>query len=108
MISVTITEDSVLIRALGVSTRVTEQVADITENVGGGALLETMLGRYVLDRDARAIWFLLNGRNSVGQVVEALATTVGLPTAQLGPPVRDFCARLTELGLAQLAGGTTR
>lgn len=41
MNSVTVTEDSVLIRALAVTARVTEQVADIAENADGGALLET-------------------------------------------------------------------
>jgi Coenzyme PQQ synthesis protein D (PqqD) len=106
--SVTITKDSVLIRALGVNTRVTEQVADMTENADCGALLETMLGRYVLDRDGRAIWLLLDGRRSVDQIVDALAAADGLPAAQLGQPVRDFCARLTELGLVELADGADR
>lgn len=104
---VTITDNSILIRSLDVGTRVMEQVAGTTENADGGALLETMLGRYVLDRDALAIWFLLDGRRSVGQVVDELATTGGLPAAELEQPVRDFCERLTELGLVELADGAT-
>jgi hypothetical protein len=105
MSSVTVTEDSILARGLGVSTRVTEQVAGIAENAGDGALLETMLGRYVLDREGRAIWLLLDGRRSVGQVAEALAAARGLSAAELGAQVREFCAQLTDLRLAELVDG---
>lgn len=100
--TVTVTRDSVFVRAMDSFTRVTEQVAETVTNAQGGALVETMLGRYVLDRDARAIWVLLDGRRSVGQIAAALAASTGLPPEQLELPVRDFCTRLGELRLAEL------
>lgn len=108
MSSVTVTEHSVLARGLGVSTRVVEQVAGIAENADGGVLLETMLGRYVLDRDGRAVWLLLDGQRSVGQVADVLAAAEGVPAAQIVKPVRDFCAQLTDLGLAEPVSSVAR
>lgn len=103
-----INANTVLTRSLGVSTRVTEQVKDLSEGSAGGILLETMLGRYVLDRDASAVWLLLNGRRTVSEIVNALAASEGLTAAQLDQPVRNFCARLTELGLTEAADGASR
>jgi hypothetical protein len=108
MSGVTITKDTVFVRAMDVATRVTEQVTEMVANAEGGALVETMLGRYVLDRDARAIWVLLDGRRSVGQIAGHLAATTGLPPEELVEPVRDLCARLGELRLAELAGSAQR
>lgn len=106
--TVTVTKDSVFVRAIDLFTRVTEQVAETAANAEGGALVETMLGRYVLDRDARAIWVLLDGRRSVGQIAVTLAASTGLPPEQLEQPVRDFCTRLGELRLAELVPGADR
>lgn len=108
MRNVIVTNDSVLVRSLGAATRLADQVAGVTEITDRGVLIETMLGRYVLDRDARAIWLLIDGRRSVGQVVEALAESGSVPAGQLGQPVRELCTRLVELGLAELADGKDR
>lgn len=101
MSTVTISGDSVLIRALDVTTRVTDQIVETVGDSDGGALLETMLGRYVLDRDARAVWLLLDGRRSVSEVVDVIAAANALPVGELQQPVRDFCAQLMELRLAE-------
>lgn len=106
--TVAITRNSVFVRAMGIFTRVPEQVTGTVANAEGGALVETMLGRYGLDRDAWAIWVLLDGRRSVGQIAAALAASTGLPPEQLEQPVRDFCTRLGELRLAELAAGADR
>jgi Coenzyme PQQ synthesis protein D (PqqD) len=106
--SVAISKDSVLIRSLRVSTRVTQQVAGMFEDADGGALLETMLGRYVLDRDGLAIWILVDGNRSIDQIVDELAVASELPATQLDQQVQDFCARLTELGLTELTDGTAQ
>lgn len=108
MPSVSITSDSILARALSVSTRVAEQVADTADDTACGALLETMLGRYVLNRDGRSIWVLIDGRRSVGQIAEALAAADDIPAERLGAAVRDFCAQLNTFGLAEVADGEGR
>jgi len=101
MSTVTISGDSVFIRALDVTTRVTDQIVEKVGDCDGGALLETMLGRYVLDRDARAVWLLLDGRRSVSEVVDVIAAANALAVRELQQPVRDFCAQLMELRLAE-------
>jgi hypothetical protein len=107
MNTATISEASVVARALTVSTRLPDQIADLDEvgevDVTGGALLETMLGRYILDRDGRELWLLIDGARSVGDIAGALAAARGLPAEKLTEPVRAFCARLAELKLVEPA-----
>jgi hypothetical protein len=93
----------VLVRRLDVTARLTDQVVEITERPEGGVLLETLIGRYVLDRDARAIWLLIDGRHNLGEVVEGAARTSGQPTEEVRQPVCDLCERLLELGLVEIA-----
>ena len=57
-----VTNNTVLIRRLDVTARLTDQVVNFAERPEGGVLLETLIGRYVLDRDARLIWRLIDGR----------------------------------------------
>jgi hypothetical protein len=87
------------VRALDVTTRLTDQVADRGVHKDGGALLETMLGRYVLDADGRELWQLIDGRRDVAEIVQEVATTRGLALDGVDAAVAAFCARLTELGL---------
>ena len=99
----TVDDDTVLIRRLDVTARLTDQVTELSERAGGGVLLETLIGRYVLDRDGRTVWLLLDGRRSVGGLVAAVAEREGLPAEQVRRPVRDLCDRLLELGLVEVA-----
>jgi hypothetical protein len=97
----TVNDDLVLVRGLDVTARRTDQVVELSARAAGGVLLETLIGRYVLDRDAREVWLLIDGRHRIGDVVERIAETSGLPPEQIRPPVHDLCARLLELGLVQ-------
>jgi hypothetical protein len=99
----TVNDNLVLIRGLDVTARLTDQVVELSERPAGGVLLETLIGRYVLDRDAREVWLLIDGRRSVGQVVDSIAEKSGLPLEQIRQPVYDLCERLLELGLVQVA-----
>lgn len=98
-----IDDNVILVRGLDVTARLTNSVVDLSDRAAGGVLLETVIGRYVLDRDARRAWLLIDGRRSVGQVIESIAETAGLPLEQVQQPVYDLCARLLEFGLVEIA-----
>lgn len=98
-----LSDNTVLIRRLDVTARVTDQVVELSERPEGGLLLETLIGRYVLDRDGRKVWLLIDGRRNVGEVITAVAEGVGLPAATVGDPVRALCDRLLQLGLVEVA-----
>ncbi|HJQ00142.1 MAG TPA: PqqD family protein [Jatrophihabitans sp.] len=85
-----------------VNTRIADSVTDIAEQVAGGALVETMLGRYALDQDARRVWLLIDGHRTVADIADEVATATGLSAAEVAEPVRSFCAQLTDLRLAEL------
>jgi hypothetical protein len=93
----------ILIRGLDVTTRLPDQVLKLSEHAAGGLLLETLIGRYVLDRDARMVWMLIDGRRTVDEVVNAVGTRTGLPTSAVCDQVYGLCARLLELGLVGVA-----
>lgn len=99
----TVSDNTVLVRRLDVTARVTDQVVALSERPEGGILLETLIGRYVLDSDARKVWLRIDGRRSVGDTVAEVAETTGLPVHVVGEPVRALCARLLELGLVEVA-----
>lgn len=95
--------DEVFVRTLGVGARVPEQVPDFGASHPDGALLETMLGRYLLDADGRKVWNLLDGRRTVGDIAAAISAESGLPLDHVRPRVMAFCKRLAELGLSDPA-----
>jgi hypothetical protein len=99
----TINDDVILVRGLDVTARLSDSVKDLSDHTAGGVLLETLIGRYVLDRDARVVWLLIDGRHTVGQVVDSVAETSGLPPEQVRQPVYDLCGRLLEFGLVDVA-----
>ncbi|MFJ8313534.1 MULTISPECIES: PqqD family protein [unclassified Streptomyces] len=99
----TINNNDVLVRRLDVTARVTDQVVDLSERPEGGVLLETLIGRYVLDSDGRVVWLLIDGRRDVAQVVEGAAERTGLPVAEVEQQVQALCGRLLELGLVERA-----
>lgn len=99
----TINDDTILIRGLDVTARISNTVAELSDRAAGGVLLETLIGRYVLDRDARVAWLLIDGRRSFGQVLEGVAEASGLPLEQIRQPTYDLCAQLLERGLVEVA-----
>ena len=86
------TTDEILVRALDVSTRRFDD---------GGLLLETLIGRYTLDRDARDVWFLIDGKRALSEVAAAVAARRGLPVEVVREPVFQLGARLHELRLVE-------
>jgi Coenzyme PQQ synthesis protein D (PqqD) len=90
-------DDSVLVRCLDVTARRTDSVLELVDDAEGGVLLETLIGRYVLNRDAREVWRLVDGRRSVADIAERL----GDRGPDAGPRVRELCERLRELGLLE-------
>lgn len=97
----TVNDETTLVRRLDVTARLTAQVVELTERHEGGVLLETVIGRYVLDSDARVIWLLIDGHRNLAQVVDGVARKLGLPTAEVRQSVHDLCDRLLELGLLE-------
>jgi len=98
----TVNENTVLVRRLDVTARVTDQVAALSDRSEGGILLETLIGRYVLDRDAREVWLNIDGRRSVGETVSAIVEATGLREDEVAEPVNGLCARLLEHGLVEV------
>lgn len=95
-------DGTVLIRRLDVTARLTDEVAKLVDRPEGGLLIETAVGRYVLDRDARAVWRLIDGRRDIGGLVECTMGSLDSPAPEVGQRVRDFAARLLELGLVEV------
>jgi hypothetical protein len=99
----TFNNSTVLVRRLDVTARRTDQVVDLSERPEGGVLLETLIGRYVLDRDARVIWLLINGRRDMDQLVDDLAAELGRRAEEVRQPLLDLCEQLLGLGLLEVA-----
>ncbi len=99
----TVNINDVLIRRLDVTARVPDQVAELSEIHEGGLLIERLIGRYVIDADARKVWRLIDGRRSIAKIVEDLAAESGLPAAEIEQPVLTLCNRLVELDILQVA-----
>ncbi|MFI7207925.1 hypothetical protein EEZ25_30075 [Micromonospora aurantiaca] len=99
----TINNDTVLIRGLDVTVRPGSAVAELSDRAVGGVLLETLIGRYVLDGEARKVWLLINGRRTFGELLEGVAEASGLPLEQIQQPTYGLCDRLLELGLVEVA-----
>jgi hypothetical protein len=99
----TVNDDTILVRGLDVTARRGEAAADLSDRATGGVLLETLMGRYVLDSDARVIWLLIDGRRNVRQLLDGVAETSGLPPEEIRQPTYDLCRQLLEFGLVTVA-----
>ncbi|MEU4062674.1 PqqD family protein [Streptomyces wedmorensis] len=99
----TVHDHTVLIRGMDVTARLTDQVVDLSERPEGGVLLETLIGRYVLDSDARVIWLLIDGRRTFGRLVDDVAAKLGMPADEVRQQTHDLCSRLLERGLVEVA-----
>ncbi|WDZ86236.1 PqqD family protein [Micromonospora cathayae] len=97
-----INDNTVLVRGLDVTARIAKAVTELSDRAEGGVLLETLMGRYVLDRDARVVWLLIDGDRSVGELLDGVAETSGLPLDQIRQPTYDLCERLLEFGLVEV------
>lgn len=89
---------TVLARALEVGTRVPHQVADASS----GLLLETMLGRYVVDDDGERVWLLIDGRRTVDDIADAVAAQTGRPVDEVRGPLPAFLRELLALRLVDV------
>ena len=94
----------VLARALDVGTRVSDQVSDAP----GALLLETMLGRYLVDGGGEKVWVLIDGRRSIGELVEAVADEVGFAADEMRPALTSFLHELSTLGLIEVLDDPSR
>lgn len=97
-----ISESSVLVRSMDVTARLTYSVEGLSPLSEGGILLETLIGRYVLGRDACEPWLLIDGRRSVIEIAAATADERGTTTAEILPTIQQFCAQLIGLGLVDI------
>jgi len=84
--------DDVLVRSLDVTVRRWDD---------GGLLLETYIGRYTLNPDARAVWHAIDGRASVAAVAEKLSAADGIDLATMTDAVSGLCQRLLDLRLVE-------
>ena len=97
------TDDTVLVRRLDVSTRPPDEVASMVEDTDGGLLLERFVGRYVLNADARKVWLLIDGHRTVSEVAHAVAASATDDAASVARTVHELCRRLCELELVDEA-----
>ncbi|MFD8754915.1 PqqD family peptide modification chaperone [Kitasatospora sp. NPDC059577] len=84
--------DEVLVRALDVTVRRGED---------DGLLVETLIGRYLFDTEARDVWRQVDGSRPVREVVARVAEVTGRPADEVRGPVEDFLARLLDLRLLE-------
>jgi hypothetical protein len=99
-----IDEGTVLVRAMDVTARLTYSVEDLSPTSKDGIMLETLIGRYVLDRDASEPWLLVDGSRSVAEVAAEVAQSRGVEVVEVLSEVRSLCAELERLGLLEVAG----
>ncbi|MGC4900449.1 PqqD family protein [Micromonospora echinospora] len=99
----TFNDDTILIRGLDVTARRGEAAADLSDRAAGGVLLETLMGRYVLDSDAAVPWLLIDGRRDVRHLLDGVAERVGLPVDEIRRPTYELCRQLLEYGLVTVA-----
>jgi hypothetical protein len=93
----------VLVRRLDVTSRLAGSVGELSDLSEDGVLLETLVGRCVLDHDGRKVWLLLDGRRNLGEIADVIATGEGLPVNDVAEAVRAFCEQLIGLGLVEVA-----
>ncbi len=95
-------DQSVLSRRMDVTTRFTESVQNLLTTGEDDVLLETLVGRYVMNRDAREVWALIDGSRTVAQISDAIAGRRSASSAEIGPEVLALCGELLEFQLAEI------
>ena len=101
-----IDDSLVLVRRMDVTARVTDSVKDLSPYSQDGILLETLIGRYVLDRDGREAWLMIDGVQSIADIAAGVARKRQTPVDQIFPAVIDFCGELLDRGLVDIAAPT--
>ncbi|MGW0574828.1 PqqD family protein [Streptomyces sp. NPDC002920] len=86
--------DEVFVRAFDVTVRRDED---------HGLLVETLIGRYMFNTDARDVWRRIDGRRSVREVIESLAAAGGTSADELRASVEAFYGQLLDLRLLERA-----
>ncbi len=99
MNTIAIAHTTVPVREYEVTTRVTGEDVGGVEFAGPGLIVESLLGRYILDRDARQVWFRIDGRRSAQEVVETVAVATGRSIDEVRVPVLACLDRLRDLAL---------
>lgn len=94
-------ESTTLVRSMDVGTRLAAHTPELADEPSGSLLLETMLGRYVFDADARKVWALVDGARTVADIAAEIAATDGVDAQQSGVAMQGFCTQLLDLGLAR-------
>lgn len=102
MAGVAIEDTTVVVRALDVGTRSADQVADVDQRADS-LLLETMLGRYVLDHDGKSVWLMIDGRRTVRQIADEIGEETGLSPESVSVSLTSFLAELASLGLVEIS-----
>jgi len=95
-----------LVRAMDVTTRWALSVAELSPLSANGVLLETLVGRYVLNREGREVWLLIDGRRGVGDIAGAISHSQGIAADETLAAVRDISDRLVALGLVDIVEGS--
>lgn len=96
-----VSEDTVLVRSMEPSTRWAP--TNEGEELSGDLIVETMLGRYLLNADAARIWSLCNGQRRVSEMISSLSEITGESVTELHYPVIDFATRMVSLGLMDIS-----
>lgn len=93
---------AVPVREFEVMTRIADdQVGDL-DYERPGLIVESLLGRYVLDRDGKVVWSRIDGRRTGEQIAAAVAESTGRPVSDVREPVLTFLATLNDLGLIRV------
>lgn len=98
----TLQDSTVIVRSIYVGTRVADQVTD-AESGADSFLLETQLGRYLLDSDGRMVWMLFDGRRTVADIAQTIAASSGRAVNEVREPLVAFVSNLRSLGLVEAA-----
>lgn len=101
MASVDIGDTTVVVRSIDVGTRSADQVADRDQRADS-LLLETMLGRYIVNHDGKSVWLMIDGRRTVREIADEISGETGLSSESVSAPLTSFLGDLAALGLVEI------
>lgn len=90
---------TVPVREFEVMTRVADEHVGDLEYQRPGLIVESLLGRFVLDRDGRDVWFRIDGRRTGDEIAGAVAEATGRSVTAVRAQVMSYLERLDDLGL---------
>lgn len=92
---------TVPVREFEVTTRIADDEVAGIDYARPGLIVESLLGRYVLDRDGSDVWFRIDGRRTGEEIAAAVAEATNRSVSDVREPVLSFLVRLDDLGLIQ-------